>query len=121
MSEESREKAGAWLDAYCKAMGIDWEKLSLTSRFLLTRQVPCSICCWRVGGPVDVEPGKPCPECGSLEAPKQVEALEKQIEILKADYERLVRCVHAVGFPSGRPWTKEEADLAREVGIMGDE
>jgi hypothetical protein len=31
------------------------------------RSLPCSVRCWHVGGPVDVAPGEPCPECGTVE------------------------------------------------------
>lgn len=59
---EAREWLGAWLER----RGFDWEKLTPAERFLLTREIPCFIRCWRVGVAVDVKPGERCSECGKL-------------------------------------------------------
>lgn len=59
----ARKWLGEWLDKN----HIDWDTLSPAQRFLLTREIPCSIRCWRVGGPVTVKPGDPCSECGKVE------------------------------------------------------
>jgi hypothetical protein len=36
-------------------------------RLIITREIPCSIRCWRAGVAVSVKPGEKCPECGSVE------------------------------------------------------
>ncbi len=58
------DRARAWLAAYIKTHGIDYEALTLGQRTLLTRSIPCPIWCWRVGGPVEVLANEKCPECG---------------------------------------------------------
>ena len=62
----SDEKALEWLNQYLLENKIDMDKLSPAQQFLLMREIPCTIRCWRVGGPVEVERGKKCPECGKL-------------------------------------------------------
>jgi len=59
----AREWLGRWLDQH----HIVWDALTAAQQFLLTRQIPCSVRCWRIGGPVDVKPGDPCSECGKIE------------------------------------------------------
>jgi len=58
------DAAGEWVAEFCKRQGLDWEQLSKGERFLITREVPCNIRCWRIGGAVTVAPGEKCPECG---------------------------------------------------------
>lgn len=60
----SDERAGRWLHDFCEEHRIDWDSLSKGEQFQLTMKVPCTIRCFRVGGPVDVVPGEKCPECG---------------------------------------------------------
>lgn len=63
-------EASKWLMVFLEKNAIDWTSLSQAQKFLLMREIPCPIRCWRVGGPVDVQPGEVCPECGST-VPKQ--------------------------------------------------
>jgi len=56
--------AEQWLAGYLEANNFDWDKLTKGEQFKVTMLVPCSIRCFRVGGPVDVKPGQACPECG---------------------------------------------------------
>ena len=62
--------AGEWVAKFCEAHGLDWEQLTKAERFKVTMQVPCTIRCWRVGGPVEVGPGERCPECGKERLPR---------------------------------------------------
>ena len=58
-------EAETWLQAQLVKYGIDWDKLTPAQRLQWTRQIPCSIRCWRIGdvgdavgvrtGPRDVE------------------------------------------------------------------
>lgn len=59
--------AVAWLETFLARRKITWEKLSTAEQFLMTREIPCSIRCWRVGGAVTVRPGEECPECGKTQ------------------------------------------------------
>jgi len=52
--------------SFCEQQKINWHSLTKGEQFLITRMVPCPIRCWHVGGPVDVEPGGRCPECGKV-------------------------------------------------------
>lgn len=61
--------AREWLAKWLERQGIQWDNLTAAQQFLAAREIPCSIRCWRVGGPVDVKPGDVCPECGQ-EVPK---------------------------------------------------
>lgn len=56
-----------WVRNYCRTEGIDWSALTPGQRFQVTRLIPCSIRCFRVGEPVEVGPGQTCPECGKPE------------------------------------------------------
>ena len=53
-----------WVHKLCQEREIDWSKLTAGQRTQITMLVPCTIRCWRVGGPVDVRPGEDCSECG---------------------------------------------------------
>lgn len=53
-----------WVDNFCRKRGLDWDKLSFADQRDITRAIPCTIRCWRVGQAVNVEPGRTCPECG---------------------------------------------------------
>jgi hypothetical protein len=53
-----------WLGDFIEANQLDWEKLTKGERFQVTRMIPCNVRCFRVGGPVSVDPGQECPECG---------------------------------------------------------
>lgn len=68
MSTRARadEAAAAWIDRYIGERGLDRDKLTKADWFLLVREVPCGMRCWRIGAPVEVEPGECCPECGKL-------------------------------------------------------
>jgi len=59
--------AREWLGRWLERNHIDWDTLTKAQQFLLTREIPCSVRCWRVGGPVDVRAGDPCSECGKIE------------------------------------------------------
>lgn len=59
-----------WMADFCQTNGIAWQKLTKGQQFQLGMRIPCNIRCFRVGGPVDVEPGKPCPECGQRQPTK---------------------------------------------------
>lgn len=54
-----------WVAAYCEKHGLDWGKLSLSERRDITRAIPCTVRCWRVGVAVPGTPGNPCEECGA--------------------------------------------------------
>jgi hypothetical protein len=60
-------KAREWLGSFLERHGIEWDSLTKAQQFLMTREIPCSIRCWRVGGPVNVKAGEPCSECGKIE------------------------------------------------------
>ena len=60
------EAAVAWLSKLVADRGLDWDKLTAGQQLSLTREIPCSIRCWRIGEPVTTTPGKPCPECGQM-------------------------------------------------------
>ena len=53
-----------WLTAYFRIQGIDPDKARDEDVVKAARQIPCSVRCWRIGEPVDVKVGEPCPECG---------------------------------------------------------
>lgn len=53
-----------WVAQYCAKQGYDWDTLSPGIKASITREIPCSVRCWRVGEPVDSPPGSPCVECG---------------------------------------------------------
>ena len=53
-----------WLTDYFRIQGIDPDTATDRDVVLAARKIPCSIRCWRIGGPVDVKVGEPCPECG---------------------------------------------------------
>ncbi len=55
-----------WVAAFCENNGLDWDQLTKAERFKITMLVPCTIRCFRVGGPVDVARGEQCPECGQV-------------------------------------------------------
>ena len=61
---ESDLPAREWLRGFLDHHGIKWDTLTKAQQFLMTREIPCTIRCWRVGGPVDVRPGEECSECG---------------------------------------------------------
>lgn len=60
------DQAQRWVADLCEREGLDWEKLTKGEQFRITVMVPCPIRCFQVGGPVDVEPGERCPECGKI-------------------------------------------------------
>jgi len=56
-----------WLERFCQENNIDFNSLSLGDRFQLTRKIPCTVRCARIGAgvfPLDI--GERCPECGAL-------------------------------------------------------
>jgi hypothetical protein len=59
--------ARAWLAEFIERNGIKYEELSQSQKFLLMREIPCSIRCWRVGVSIPTRPGQPCDECGKVE------------------------------------------------------
>jgi hypothetical protein len=59
--------AREWLARWLDRNHIKYDSLTQAQKFLLMREIPCSIRCWRVGGPVDVKPGEKCSECGHEE------------------------------------------------------
>lgn len=59
-------RAEEWVAELCEREGLDWEALTKAEQFQITMMVPCPIRCFRVGGPVDVEPGERCPGCGKI-------------------------------------------------------
>jgi len=64
---DAADKAAAvWLDTYIAAKEMDRDRLTKADWFLLTREVPCEIRCWRIGEAVEVSPGESCPECGKM-------------------------------------------------------
>jgi hypothetical protein len=67
MAENDQAAAQEWLAGWLERHHVVWDELSPAQRFLLAREIPCSVRCWRVGGPVDVKPGDKCSECGKLE------------------------------------------------------
>ena len=64
------EEAEKWLNAYIERNGIDFRALTKGQLCILSREVPCTIRCWRISLPVDVKPGEVCPECGKLVPPR---------------------------------------------------
>jgi len=58
--------AEEYLKHYCKENNINWNKLTRAEQFMLTRKIPCTIRCFRVGGPVDLDEDGTCPECGAI-------------------------------------------------------
>jgi hypothetical protein len=52
--DKAAEEGAAWLDAFLDERKIDREKLTKGDWFLLTREIPCTIRCWRIGVPVEV-------------------------------------------------------------------
>ena len=63
-----------WAARYCEIRGLDWDKLDLPDRRVITRAIPCHIRCWRVGVSVEIPAGEVCPECGR--APSKWDHLE---------------------------------------------
>jgi len=60
MSDTDDERAMNWLRAHHP------DALEVEHRpFYLSRLVPCTIRCWRVGGPVTLSNDGVCPECGA--------------------------------------------------------
>jgi hypothetical protein len=55
-----------WLEEYFLRHHLDPDNLTSPEWFNISRVIPCHIRCWRIGAPVDVKPGTPCPECGKL-------------------------------------------------------
>jgi len=58
--------AEEWIAAYCKAKKFDWQKMTVGQQLQVTKRVPCTIRCFRVGQPIDVPVGEACPECGKI-------------------------------------------------------
>ena len=67
MPVEDQTAVREWLAEFIEREGIEYDKLSQGQKFMLMHEIPCSIRCFRVGGPVDVRRGEPCPECGAVE------------------------------------------------------
>jgi hypothetical protein len=65
MPNDENLAAREWLQKFIEDNQIDYDALSPSQRFLLMREIPCNIRCWRVGGAVTTVGGEPCPECGS--------------------------------------------------------
>lgn len=53
-----------WVATYCEKYGLKWEELSIPEKRGILMSIPCTVRCWRVGEPVEGEPGEPCDECG---------------------------------------------------------
>jgi len=60
-----QDLAMQWVHARCGELGVVWSQLDGRAQREITREIPCRIRCWRVGVPVDTQPGNPCEECGS--------------------------------------------------------
>jgi hypothetical protein len=60
--DKAAEEGAAWLDAFLDERKIDREKLTKGDWFLLTREIPCTIRCWRIGVPVDCGKLNPIPD-----------------------------------------------------------
>lgn len=59
-------EVGEFLIQKCRELNVKWEDLTAGERFRMAMLVPCTLRCFRVGGPVQVEFGEKCPECGKL-------------------------------------------------------
>lgn len=64
--DDADKAAAGWIEAHIAAKGLDKDTLTKADWFLLSREVPCEIRCWRIGEPVYIAPGEVCPECGKL-------------------------------------------------------
>lgn len=64
------DEVDRWIEDFLRKNRLDWESLSDRDRGIIVRRIPCTIRCWRIGDAVEVEPGKPCPECGRPHEPE---------------------------------------------------
>lgn len=64
MTEEEATKVNQWVQEYLDRNGVSRE-LTPAEWAIVCLKIPCNLFCWRVAGPVNVEPGLKCPECGT--------------------------------------------------------
>jgi hypothetical protein len=64
MKQAMAQSLEEWLTTYLTRQGIDPSTATDRAIVQAARHIPCSIRCWRIGQPVEVKEGEPCPECG---------------------------------------------------------